>query len=97
MLWTTTSRQFSLIRVESMGSIISRTSQLDPDVPISVHPALDVTGSCGDIGGIPDGLLCSSWFSNSGDFHQHGVDGLYLQESSLFHKFHTNGFAVLGL
>ncbi|MBC6434209.1 hypothetical protein FM036_27760 [Nostoc sp. HG1] len=25
-----------------MGSIISRTSQLDPDVPISVHPAPDV-------------------------------------------------------
>ncbi len=30
--------------VESMGSIIRRTSLLDPDVPVSVHPAPDVLG-----------------------------------------------------
>ncbi|WP_242055404.1 hypothetical protein, partial [Nostoc flagelliforme] len=28
--------------VESMGSIISRTSQLEPDVPLSRHPAPDI-------------------------------------------------------
>nr|MBW4635230.1 hypothetical protein [Iphinoe sp. HA4291-MV1] len=31
-----------VITVESMGTIMSRTSQLDPDVPISVHPAPDI-------------------------------------------------------
>ena len=39
------------IMVESIGSIICRTSQLDPDVPVSVHPAPDVLSfrlcSCG--------------------------------------------------
>jgi hypothetical protein len=30
--------------VESRGDIIPRPSQLDPDVPISVHPAPDVLG-----------------------------------------------------
>jgi len=30
--------------VESMAGIIPRTSQLDPDVPISVHPAPDILG-----------------------------------------------------
>ncbi len=30
--------------VESMAGIILRTSQLNPDVPISVHPASDVLG-----------------------------------------------------
>nr|MBW4596073.1 hypothetical protein [Brasilonema angustatum HA4187-MV1] len=30
--------------LESMGSIISRTSLLDPDVRISTHPAPDVLG-----------------------------------------------------
>ena len=37
--------------VESMGGIILRTSQLDPDVLVSPHPAPDVLGlrlcSCG--------------------------------------------------
>ncbi|MEH2241322.1 hypothetical protein, partial [Nostoc sp.] len=28
--------------VESMGDVIPRTSQLDPDVRVSVHPAPDV-------------------------------------------------------
>ncbi len=32
------------VLVESMAGIIPRTSQLDPDVPISVHPAPDILG-----------------------------------------------------
>jgi hypothetical protein len=31
-------------QVESRGSIISRPSHLDLDVPVSVHPAPDVLG-----------------------------------------------------
>jgi hypothetical protein len=28
--------------VESMGAIMPRTSHLDPDMPVSVHPAPDI-------------------------------------------------------
>ena len=32
--------------VESRGTITSRPSQLDLDVPVSVHPAPDILGYC---------------------------------------------------
>ena len=58
------------ILVESMGDIIPRTSQLDPDVLVSPHPAPDVLGlrlcSCGDNRGSFREPLRGYLFSNSG-------------------------------
>ena len=89
------------VLVESRGVIILR-----PSLARSGRAHFCASGSrcsrispcsCGGIGGRIDGLLCSSWLSNSGDFRLHDVGGLFHRGSSSFHKFHMHGFAVLRL
>ncbi|MGQ4648870.1 hypothetical protein [Lyngbya aestuarii] len=67
-----------LIRVESMGGIILRTSHLDPDVRLSEHPAPDILSRsfclCGVVGGSFGGQLEGSFSSNCYGFRLHGAD-----------------------
>jgi len=87
--------------VESMGGIILRTSQLDPDVRLSPHPAPDVLGlrlcSCGDNRGSfrepLEGYLFSSYYG----CRLHDVDVPFHRLAFLSHIFHIYGFAVLKL
>ena len=78
-----------------------RPSLLDPDVPVSVHPAPDVLSfrfcSCGynrDSFRVQlEGLFSSSCC----DFRLRGVDVLSLHLAFLSHSDHMNGFAFLRL
>ena len=87
--------------VESMGDIILRTSQLDPDVRFSPHPAPDVLGSrlcsCGDSRGSFREPLEGCLFSSYYGFHLHGVDVPFHRLAFLSHIAHIYGFAVLRL
>ncbi|NEP01502.1 MAG: hypothetical protein F6K58_23165 [Symploca sp. SIO2E9] len=73
--------ELSCFVVESMGGIILSTSQLDPDVPVSVHPAPDILSRsfcpCGVVGGSSDEQLEGCFSSSCCGFHPHGVDGLF--------------------
>lgn len=66
--------------VESREDIKPRPSLLDPDMPVSVHPAPDILGfipcSCGCNRGSLDVLQQGLGASNYGDYHLHGVDVL---------------------
>ena len=90
---------FSL--VESMGGIILRTSELDPDVLVSPHPAPDVLGlrlcSCGDNRGSFREPLEGCLFSSYYGFRLHDVDEPFHRLAFLDHISHICGFAVLKL
>src|SRR5919202_2454331 len=68
--------------VESREGITPRPSHLDPDVPVSVHPAPDNLGlrlcSCGGNRGSSHGLLPGSSASNGYGCRQCGVVALFL-------------------
>jgi hypothetical protein len=84
-----------------MGDIISRTSQLDPDVLVSPHPAPDVLGlrlcSCGDNRGSFREPLRGYLFSNYYGNRLHDADVPFHRLAFLSHIFHIYGFAVLKL
>ena len=69
-------------KVRSRGSIISRPSQLEPDIPVSVYPAPDSLRLpfcwCGYIGDRIDVLPSNCWVSSYCGCHQCG-GGVYLR------------------
>ena len=84
-----------------MGGIILRTSQLDPDVRLSSHPAPDVLDlrlcSCGCNRGSFREPLEGCLFSNYYGFCLHDVDAPFHRLAFLSHISHIYGFAVLKL
>ncbi len=84
-----------------MGGIILRTSQLEPDVLVSPHPAPDILSfrfaSCGYNRGSFREPLEGCLFSNYCGNHPHGVDEPFHRLAFLSHILHIYGFAVLKL
>jgi hypothetical protein len=84
-----------------MGGIILRTSELEPDVLVSRHPAPDVLSfrfcSCGDNRDNFREPLRGYWFSSYYGFHLHDVDVPFRRLAFLSHIPHIYGFAVLKL
>jgi len=69
-------------RLGRWGVLPTRTSHLDPDVPVSVHPAPDILSlrfcSCVDNRGMIRVLLLDSFVSNYYDCYLRDVDELSL-------------------
>ena len=84
-----------------MEGIILRTSQLDPDVLVSPHPAPDVLNfrlcSCEYNRGSFREPLEGCLFFNYYGFHLHDADVPFHRLAFLSHIFHIYGFAVLKL
>jgi len=83
-----------------MGSIISRTSLLDPDVPVSVHPAPDIRAGLHPLLSVYNrdkihAQLVNFWSSSCYDSHRCGVGVLVLHLCTLSHNDHMYGFGVL--
>ena len=82
-----------------MGSIISRTSLLGPDVWLSPHPAPDVLSSrsCSCAGNGDNFRVLPLNFASSSlrGFHRRGGDEPAHQKEVLDHMLHMYGFAFL--
>ena len=81
-----------------MGSIISRTSQLEPCIPVSVYTAPDILRElpfcpCVDNRDKIRESLEDFWISSYHDSRRCGVSVPVLQLSTSFHSVHMNGFA----
>ena len=86
---------------ESMRGIIPGTSQLNPDVRVSPHPASDILSfrfcSCGCNRGSFDESLEGYFSSSCYGFHRHDEDVSSRHQASLSHNIRMNGFAFLRL
>jgi hypothetical protein len=84
-----------------MGVIIPRTSPLDPDVRVSVHPAPDVLSfcfcSCASNHDSFHGLLLDYFLTSWHGFRLYDEDGFVHQLEILNRRLHKYGFAVLRL